>query len=96
MTRKSAQLVLAVLFSLGIGVLPSKAANIMKSATVDGLRIELDVMPAEPFYTADQVRANPALEGMLIVSGEKPLAPDAQPHPNCHPGTPGITHCPGL
>ena len=84
MTRKSAQLVLAVLFSLGIGVLPAKAANIMKSATVDGLHIELHVMPAEPFYTADQVRANPALEGMLIVDGEKPLAPDAQPHPNCH------------
>lgn len=86
MTRKSSQLAFAVLFSLAIAVLPSKAANIMimKSAVTDGLRIELHVMPAEPFYTADQVRANPALEGMLIVGGEKPLAPDAQPHPNCH------------
>ena len=35
MTRKSAQLVLAVLFSLGIGVLPSKAANIMKYQPVE-------------------------------------------------------------
>ena len=40
MTRKSAQLVLEVIFSLGVGVLSSKAANIMKSATADGLRIE--------------------------------------------------------
>ncbi|MDR3554256.1 MAG: hypothetical protein P4L55_05845 [Syntrophobacteraceae bacterium] len=84
MRIKSAQLVFAVLFSLAIAVLPSKAANIMKSATVDGLRIQLHVMPAEPFYTADQVRANPALKGMLIVGGEKPLAPDAKPHPNFH------------
>jgi hypothetical protein len=84
MTRTSARLVLASLFALGLGVSPSQAVHISKTATTDGLRIELHVMPAEPFYTADQVESNTDLEGMLIVGGAKPLPLDAQPHPNCH------------
>ncbi len=62
----------------------AKADHIMKTITTDGLRIELHVMPAEPFYTADQVKANPTLEGMLIVGGAKPMVPDAHPHPDYH------------
>ena len=84
MMKKSALFILASIFALGLGVLNAKAVNIMKTATADGLRIELHVMKAEPFYTAEQVKANPKLEGMLIIGGAKPLAPDAETHPNCH------------
>jgi hypothetical protein len=82
--KKLALFVLTSIFALGLGVLNAKAVNIMKTATADGLRIELHVMKAEPFYTAEQVKANPKLEGMLIIGGAKPLAPDAKTHPNCH------------
>jgi hypothetical protein len=84
MTRTSAGLLLSSLLALGLVASPSQAAHILKSATTDGIRIELHVLPAEPFYTADQVKGNPDLEGMLIVGGAKPLALDAQPHPSCH------------
>ena len=84
MMKKSALFVLTSILALGLGVLNAKAVQIMKTATADGLRIELHVMKAEPFYTPEQVKANPKLEGMLIIGGAKPLAPDAKTHPNCH------------
>lgn len=80
--RKPAVLFLAALFIAGFGVSNAKAVHIMKTETTDGLRIELHVMEAEPFYTADEVKADPSLEGMLIVGGAQPMAEDA--HPNCH------------
>ncbi len=82
--KKSAVFVFALIFALGLGVLNAEAMQIMKTATVDGLRIELHVMKAEPFYTAEQVKADPKLEGMLIIGGAKPLALDAKAHPNYH------------
>jgi hypothetical protein len=84
MMKKSALFVLTSIFALGLGVLNAKAVQIMKTATVDGLRLELHAVKAEPFYTVEQVKANPKLQGMLIIGGAKPLAPDAKTHPNCH------------
>ena len=56
----------------------------MKTATMDGLRVELHVLPAEPFFTADEVAASHVKEGMLIMGGARPVAPDAATHPNHH------------
>ena len=62
----------------------AKAGDAMKTATVDGLRIELHVLPAEPFFTADEIKLKHETEGMLIIGGAKPLAPNAIPNPDCH------------
>lgn len=82
--KKTAKTVLAVLFVSALGMMNANAVHIMKTKTTDGLRIELHVMEAEPFYTADQVKADSSLKGMLIVGGAKPMATDATPSPNCH------------
>jgi hypothetical protein len=74
----------AVLALGSLNVAPAKAVHIMKTATRGGLRVELHVMPAEPFYTAAELRAKPGREGMLVLGGAKPLQPDAEPRPNCH------------
>ncbi len=84
MNRKQALSILAACCIVFIGVLPAKAVQIMQTANVNGLRIELHVMEAEPFYTADQVKADSTLEGMLTVGGAAPLQPNAMPAPNCH------------
>lgn len=82
--RKSLTFVIAALFLAMAGIMNARAVHIMKTKTTDGLRMELHVMQAEPFYSADQVKADPSLKGMLIVGGAKPLQPDANPKPNCH------------
>lgn len=73
-----------VSLAAGLSAFPSGDQNIVKTETTDGLKIELHVLPAEPFYTSDQVKANPELEGMLVRGGAEPLQPDAKAHPNHH------------
>jgi hypothetical protein len=63
---------------------PIHAQNVMKTAKVNDMKVELHVFPAEPFFTADQVTAQHVTAGMLIMSGAEPLAPDAASHPNHH------------
>jgi hypothetical protein len=52
--------------------------------TVNGMKVELHVLPAEPFFTKEQVTAGKAKEGMVVVRGAEPLAPDAITKPNRH------------
>jgi hypothetical protein len=47
-------------------------------------RVVLGFLPAEPFYTADQVAAQHVTQGMQIVGGAAPVLPDAPSHPNHH------------
>ena len=61
-----------------------RAEDMMKTATMDDLRIELHVLAAEPFFTADEVATSRVKEGMLIMGGARPVAPDAASHPNHH------------
>jgi hypothetical protein len=58
--------------------------NVTKTVTVDSMRIELHVLPAEPFFTAGEVAAQHASQGMLVMGGAAPAAPDAQSRPNHH------------
>jgi hypothetical protein len=62
----------------------TQAQDVMKTAKVGNTKVELHVLAAEPFFTADEAAAKNATEGMLIVSGAAPLAPDAESHPNHH------------
>ena len=72
-------LVLVLAFTVSVG-----AENVMKKATVGGMRIELHILPAEPFFTQDEVMSKKVKEGMLIISGAEPLSPEANTHPNHH------------
>jgi hypothetical protein len=84
MTRKSGWFFLVALVLVGSGILAAGADHIEKTAITGGLRLELHVLPAEPFHTAAQVKADPGLGGMLAVGGAKPLGLAAKPRPDHH------------
>jgi hypothetical protein len=60
------------------------AGNLVADTTVNGMKVELHVLPAEPFFTKEQVDAGKAKDGMLIIRGAAPVAPDAESKPNRH------------
>jgi hypothetical protein len=73
--------------ALAVGVVlavPAAAKDVMKTKTVGVYRIELHVLPAEPFYTADEVAAKHVTTGMVIQGGAVPVKPDTDVHPNHH------------
>jgi hypothetical protein len=84
MSRQTIFLFMAAFFTATLCVSIAEAGNIKKTETVDGLRVELNVLPAEPFFTASEVEAGHVTKGMLIMGGAKPLALKAQPRPNHH------------
>ncbi len=61
-----------------------QAGHVEIDTTLNGERIELHVLAAEPFFTKQEVSAGKAAEGMMIVAGAKPVMPDAATHPNHH------------
>jgi hypothetical protein len=63
---------------------PAAAKDVMQTKTVGAYRVELHVLPAEPFYTADEVAAKHPTMGMVIQGGAAPVKPDADSHPNHH------------
>jgi hypothetical protein len=74
----------SAVFLGAVCIVSAHAQDVMKTARVGTMKVELHVLAAEPFFTADEMKARDAKEGMLIVSGAEPLAPDAQSHPNHH------------
>jgi len=84
MTKHSSLLLGVVLFVTMSFTSSVMAADMMKTATMDSLRVELHVLPAEPFFTAKEVAASQIKEGMLIMGGAKPVALNAASHPNHH------------
>ena len=71
--------VLAIAFTVSVD-----ARNVVKTATVGGMRIELNILPTEPFFTADEVTTKKVKEGMLIISGAEPLSLEANTRANRH------------
>jgi hypothetical protein len=65
-------------------VTPGLAKSIVQSETAGPYRIELELLPPEPFYSAKQVATGEGKSGMLILGGAKPVQPDAPSHPNHH------------
>jgi hypothetical protein len=72
-------LILAVAFRVSAGT-----KNIVRTTVVDDMRIELTILPAEPFFTSDEVAQKNVKEGMLIIGGAEPLSPEADMHPSHH------------
>ena len=73
--------------ALAVGIVlaaPAAAKDVMKTKTVGAHRIELHVLPAEPFYTADEVATKHVTMGMVTEGGAAPVKPDADTHPNHH------------
>jgi hypothetical protein len=62
----------------------TSAKEVMKTATVGDMRIELHVLPAEPFFTAGEVAAKKVKSGMLIIGGAVPLSLEANANHNRH------------
>jgi len=62
----------------------ANAADVMHTKTVGVYRVELHVLPAEPFFSKADVAAKNVKEGMEIEGGATPVAPDADSHPNHH------------
>jgi len=72
-------------FALAIAlIVPVDAKNDVTTATLGGMRIELCVLQAEPFFTADEVTKKNVKEGMLIVGGAAPLLLEGNIYSNRH------------
>jgi hypothetical protein len=56
----------------------------MRTKTVGDYRVELHVLPAEPFFTKEEIAAKHVKEGMQIEGGAAPVPLDAPSHPNHH------------
>jgi hypothetical protein len=84
MNKRSNLLLTAALIAMIVCAASVRAGDMMKAATMDGLRVELHVLPAEPFFTADEVAVGHVKKGMLIMGGAQPVAIDAASHPNHH------------
>ncbi len=66
------------------GAVAAHAADTMQTKTAGTYRVELHVLPAEPFFSKADVAAKNVKEGMVIEGGAAPVAPDADSHPNHH------------
>jgi hypothetical protein len=62
----------------------ANAADVMRANTVGPYRVELHVLPAEPFFSKEEVAAKQVKEGMEIEGGAAPVKLDAPSHPNHH------------
>jgi hypothetical protein len=73
----------AVALMLAIAFAPS--AHAADATKISGsFRVELQVLPAEPFFSKEEVAAKHITEGMEIEGGAAPVMPDAASHPNHH------------
>jgi hypothetical protein len=62
----------------------SHAADVMATKTLGASKVELHLLPAEPFFTKDEVATKGVKQGMEIEGGAPPVMPDAASHPNHH------------
>jgi hypothetical protein len=82
-TFPNALLFAAVLTACG-GAVAAHSEGMMQRRTVAAYRVELHVLPAEPFFSKQDVTDKHIKEGMEIEGGAAPLAPEAGSHPNHH------------
>jgi hypothetical protein len=62
----------------------ANAADVTQTKTIGPYRIELNVLPAEPFFTKQEVADKHVQDGMQIEGGAAAVAMDAATHPNHH------------
>jgi hypothetical protein len=75
--------VAALVPAIGVAV-SANAADVMRTKTIGAYRVELHVLPAEPFFSKEDVAAKHEKEGMEIEGGATPVMLDAPSHPNHH------------
>jgi len=63
---------------------PSSAAEVMATKTLGAYRVDLHVLPVEPYVTKEEVASKHVTAGMEIEGGAPPVMPDAATHPNHH------------
>jgi hypothetical protein len=73
----------ALLLALG-GPGSAQAEGAMQRRTVAAYRVELHILPVEPFFSKEEVADKHVKEGMQIEGGAAPVAIDADPRPNHH------------
>lgn len=66
------------------GAISAQAEGMMQGRTVAAYRVELHVLPAEAFFSKEEVAEKKAKEGMEVEGGATPVALDADSHPNHH------------
>ncbi len=59
-------------------------AGVTSTQVAGNYRIELNVLPPEPFYTAADASARHVKQGMLVTGGATPVEPTDSPPPNHH------------
>jgi len=73
---------------IAASALPASAMNmgggVTKTKVAGPYKLELQLLPAEPFYTQEQYAKEHPKDGMLVMGGATPVAPDAPSHPNHH------------
>ena len=84
MTRFGTWPLIVALASTVFGGVAASAADVMQTKTVGAYRVELHVLPAEPFFSKQDVADKHVKEGMEIESGAAPVALDSDSHPNHH------------
>ncbi len=62
----------------------ANAADVTQTKTAGIYRVELHVLPAEPFFTKQEVSEKHVMEGMEIEGGAAPVPPAAGSRPNHH------------
>ena len=72
--------------ALAVVLVGAAAANaeVVQKRTVGPFRVELHVLPAEPFFSKQDVADKQIKQGMEIEGGAAPVPPDADSHPNHH------------
>ncbi|MGA8841676.1 MAG: hypothetical protein WCC70_08150 [Candidatus Aquilonibacter sp.] len=84
-SRFSQALAIAAIAAVAI---PANAMNMGTGVTLTKVagpyKLVLQLLPAEPFYTQNQYAKEHPSDGMLVVSGATPVAPDDPSHPNHH------------
>ena len=71
-----------ILLILGAGA--ANADDAMQTKAAGAYRVELHVLPAEPFFSKQDVISKNVQEGMEIEGGAAPVALGADSHPNHH------------
>jgi hypothetical protein len=72
-------------FVLAIASIGSaNAADVMQTKNVGPYKVELHVLPAEPFFSKQEVVDKRVKEGMEVEGGATPVTLDAASHPNHH------------
>ena len=80
------RLILSALTLTIVALAPSAAyaADLMQTKAVGEYRVELHLLPAEPFFSQADVAAKHLKEGMEIEGGAAPVTPDGDSHANHH------------